>query len=202
MANSRHQETEGVLSPWVRSARLKQAASLIPPNSVVLDLACGAGYLHYHLPPGCHYIGVDRLDPPESNWFHAFLQADLAAQGFFDDLARWLPKPPDVVTLLAFLEHVKEPDEILRQVKRIVKPHGTVVITTPHPIGRTLHDSLARLYLCSRAGAAEHERFLDKNDLVRASEQAGFSVRTYRRFLFGLNQLVELRTNGGASGQL
>jgi SAM-dependent methyltransferase len=188
----KNQETEGLLSPTIRSVRLRNAAALIPSNSVVVDLASGAGFLREFLPPHCRYFGVDRIPPPDLSRFDAFYSGELTAPDVFQKLESWLPEKADVITLLAFVEHVKDPASILKDLRRILKESGKVVLTTPHPIGRKLHDSLARLYLCSRSGAAEHESFFDRNDLGKIAHQAGYVVVSYRRFLFGLNQLMEI----------
>lgn len=187
------QESEGLLSPLARSVRLRKAAALIPRDSLVVDLAAGAGYLRDLLPPGCRYCGVDRLVPPVVRRFDAFFCEELTDPEVFERLARELPGPADVVTVLAFLEHVKEPARVLAGLKRILKESGRVIATTPHPVSRKLHDSLARLYLCSRSGATEHEEFLGREELGRVATEAGYALVSYRRFLIGLNQLVELR---------
>lgn len=191
VVNSRNHETEGLLSPAIRAARLKRAAALIPPDSFVLDLACGAGFLREYL-PHCRYFGVDRIPPPLPQRFDGFLHGELTAPDFFEKLQNWLPQQADAITLLAFVEHVKEPEQILARLKPVLKERGKIILTTPHPMGRRLHDSLAKIYLCSRSGAAEHETFLGESELRKISQSAGFSVISYERFLFGLNQVVEL----------
>jgi len=191
-ANAGNQESEGLLSPFLRSIRLKKAAALIPPNSVVLDLACGGGYLRRFLPAGCRYYGVDRIQPPQPECFDAFLHGELTAPGFFEELEHWLPRRADVVTLLAFIEHVKAPEQMLAKLKKLLSADGRVILTTPHPAGRKLHDGLARARLCSSAAAAEHEQFFGRADLEGMAQQAGYAVLSYRRFLWGLNQVIEI----------
>lgn len=191
-----NQENEGLLSPIIKRVRLKQAASLVPPGSTVLDLACGGGSLKHYLPPGCSYFGVDRIEPPDRAVFDGFLNAELTAPEFWKTLNQWLRRRVDVVTLLAFVEHVKRPEDILASLKDVLKEDGKLILTTPHPVGRNLHDFLARLYLCSRSGAAEHEQFFDESDLKRVCASAGYEWRGYRRFLLGLNQLAEMRPLG------
>ncbi len=159
---------------------------------MVLDLACGAGFLRDFLPGHCRYFGVDRIPPPDVTRFDAFFSAELTHPDIFQRLNQWLPEQADVITLLAFLEHVKDPTTILKGIKPLLKGSGKVVLTTPHPMGRNLHDALARIYICSRSGAAEHERFFNRTDLAEIADRAGYRTQSYRRFLLGLNQVVEL----------
>jgi SAM-dependent methyltransferase len=189
----KNQETEGLLSPLLRSARLRMAASLIPPNSVVLDMACGGGFLKSHLPTGSRYFGVDRIVPPETGHFDGFLVADVMAADFAFKLKTWLPVSPDVIVMLAFVEHLKTPEAILRSLVDVLAANGRIILTTPHPVGRSLHDWLSRIGFCSASAAAEHECFFDKSDLEAIAYKAGYSVLSYQRFLLGLNQIMEIR---------
>jgi 2-polyprenyl-3-methyl-5-hydroxy-6-metoxy-1,4-benzoquinol methylase len=187
-----HQETEGVLSPWVRDLRLKRVAACIPEGATVLDLACGDGFLRQHLPPGCTYLGVDRVAPTSVNAFHRFLCLDLQSDGAIDSIGAWLDEPPGIITSIAFLEHIADPGAFLAGFRRLLDRPGHWVGTTPHPRGRRLHDSLSRLYLCSRSGALEHEEFLNRSDLERMASASGGTLSRYRSFLFGLNQLFDI----------
>ncbi len=183
-------ETEGLLSPVIRDVRLKQVARLIPPDSIVADIACGTGYLSEFLAPSCRYFGVDRIAPPDSSRFDSFINVDMAQDGCEEKINEILPGPADVVTMVAFIEHLKDPASIIRLTRKFLRREGRLILTTPHPIGRSLHDSLASIYLCSRAGAEEHETFFDRNDIGQIADESGFKMVDYRRFLFGLNQLA------------
>ncbi|MBZ0110961.1 MAG: class I SAM-dependent methyltransferase [Thermoanaerobaculia bacterium] len=187
-----HQETEGVLSPWVRDLRLKRVAALIPPGSTVLDFACGDGFLRQHLPPGCTYLGIDRVAPTTVTPFHRFLSLDLQSEGATEQIAEWLDEPPGIITSIAFLEHISDPGAFLTDFRSLLDRQGRWLGTTPHPRGRRLHDSLSRLYLCSRSGAQEHEDFLDRSDLERIAIASGGTLSRHETFLFGLNQLFEI----------
>lgn len=187
-----HQETEGLVSPIIRDLRLRRIAARIAPGSRVLDLACGNGYLRRHLPDGCTYFGVDRLIPDAGGAF-SFLEADLMDPGTAPAIKAWMGEPADFIVCAAFLEHLSQPAELVLRMAPVLKEDGALVGTTPHPRGRNLHDSLARLYLCSRSGAAEHEAFLDRLDLANVAEASGGELMYYRQFLFGLNQLFEFK---------
>lgn len=159
----------------------------------MLDLACGDGYLVGHLPDGCRYFGVDRLMPTDTARFAAFLQCDLSQPQWVSIVGDWLPEPPTIITMVAFLEHLREPTVFLRSAAKLLASGGRCIGTTPHPLGRVIHETLAKVGLCSRHGADDHEDFLNREQLRECAEGAGLKLTTYRKFLGGLNQVFEMR---------
>ena len=186
------QETEGLLSPLLTDIRLKQVASCLTPDTAVLDLACGGGYLSRFLPSGCRYYGVDRSDGADVKTFTKFLRLDLMQQGSPEQVEAWLPERPHYITSVAFIEHISDPAGFLREYSRLLRKPGTIVGTTPHPSGRIIHESLAKVHICSPHGAAEHEKFFGRADIERIARDSGGRLTTFRRFLFGLNQLFTI----------
>lgn len=187
-----HQETEGLLSPWIRNIRLNKVASIIPNGGVVLDLACGNGFLSKLLPSDCKYYGVDRIRPSDLGAFTDFMHLDLSHEDAIEEIQEWLPQKPDIISCLAFLEHIPDPSAFITKAATLCGKTGKIIGTTPHPRGRNLHDFLAKLFLCSRSGAKEHETFLERKDLENLAQAANGALIDYRQFLFGLNQLFVL----------
>ncbi len=188
-----HQENEGLLSSYIRDIRLKAVSSYIESNSTVLDLACGQGNLSKFLPSSCKYYGVDRVPPSTTTHFTDFTTLDLAKDNSLESLETWLPQKPDYITCIAFLEHITNPEHFLSQYCTLLAPNGKIVGTTPHPRGRLLHESLSRIYLCSRQGAEEHEDFLRKEDIKKMALTSHGTLTAYKQFLFGLNQLFVIQ---------
>ncbi len=111
---------------WLAEAR----AQLIPPPSgdgaKVVDLGCGAGLLAPHLPAGYMHIGVD---------VNAAALEQAAARGVrtIEADATRVPLPDavaDVVVAGELLEHVPDPEAVVAEMARLVKPGGTVVFDT------------------------------------------------------------------------
>jgi SAM-dependent methyltransferase len=88
------------------SVRAKVAASLIAPNSRVLDLGCGAGLLRRTLPGGCDWFGYD-LRP---------LSPDVVALDL--DTREFPDGSYDYIVLLGVLTWLKRPVEVLKQARR------------------------------------------------------------------------------------
>jgi hypothetical protein len=94
-----------------------------------------------------------------------------------------------VITSIAFLEYIKNPENFVSTYKCPRVPGGQFIGTTRHPRGRHLHDQLARIYLSSRSGAKEHEDFLTRRGLEECAKAVGGTLSVHRQFLVGLNQL-------------
>lgn len=179
------QENQGIFSPFLRQQRYKRVAQLISQNETVLDLGCGKGALKQHLPDSTIYYGIDT----KKHWnFHSdFL--------FVSKVENGLPKQLSninftTITALAILEHLKHPIDLFSTASQVLPVGGKLVLTTPHPIGRKIHDWGAKIGLFSNEASEEHETFLDQLDMIRIAKQAGFKMVHYRRFLLGMNQIA------------
>ena len=183
------QDEEGLLSPFLRERRFKAIACYVPAGSLVLDIACGSGQLARYLPTGCEYRGVDRSSAAAAALGDQFLQIDLAQTGAFAEVEKWLPGRPNVIALTAILEHVSDPHKLLAPCANLLAPNGFIVGTTPHPRGRSIHDMFAKIGLCSREAANEHETFLNRDAIAASASNTPMSLLIYKQFLFGLNQV-------------
>lgn len=181
----------GLLSGILESWRLRTAASFIKAGDAVLDLACNEGRLNDYLPPNCDYVGIDigegalalaKTRHPQREFVRADLTQPLPALG----------RDFDVIVMLAFLEHVAHPDQVLANAAYHLKTGGKIVITTPAPQGRKIHDFGARIGIFSRDAAEEHETFLDRPSLIRFSRDAGLNLLSYQPFMFGFNQVATI----------
>lgn len=103
-------------------------AASLAGGGCVLDLGCGSGYGAAELAQRCEWLlGVDRVSPdPASRRGRAqFLRADIAG----------LPLAPaafDLVVSFQVIEHLEDPAPYLDAMARLVRPGGTVLITTPN----------------------------------------------------------------------
>jgi 2-polyprenyl-3-methyl-5-hydroxy-6-metoxy-1,4-benzoquinol methylase len=145
----------------------------------VLDLGCGAGEFSAALAAaGAQPIGVDVAA-------EALRRAAARAPGL--DLRLWRAGEPlplddnavDVVWAGEVIEHVADVAPWLSEVRRVLRPRGTLLLTTPHHGPLTL----LRLALSPRRFA---EHFEPRSDHVRF-----FSPRTLRALLDDLGFDVE-----------
>lgn len=148
------------------------------PQSRVLDLGCGDGYVAEQLrAAGHHVVGVD-LAPSEG--VEARLDGFIAA-----DLDQGVPPevvaagPYDVVVAADVIEHVRRPEQVLDDLHAVLAPGGVVVASIPnfahwYPRLRVL----AGRFDYDRRGIldATHLRFFTHRSFERLARERGWRV--------------------------
>lgn len=177
------QASEGLLSPFLKRQRI--SAVLPHIKGRVLDVGCGNGGLAAHV-DSTNYVGID-IDSTSIEAARANHPAHT-----FHQLFRFDGGDFDTVTALAVIEHVSDPVDFLLGLKQNLKPDplALIVCTTPHPSMDWVHWAGSRVGLFSHSANEEHEDLLGKNRLIEVGRAAGLRVVSYRRFLFGANQVV------------
>jgi SAM-dependent methyltransferase len=154
--------------------------SLLPAAAArILDVGCGVGATSAWLKrkyPGCHTIGIERnaalLDELSDN----------VDEPLILDLNGDLPEaaPVDLVLMLDVLEHLNEPEAVLRRIVTMMSEDATAIISLPN----VAHLSVAfRLLLLGRfdytdAGILDrtHIRFFYKGSALELAGRAGLRV--------------------------
>ena len=97
-------------------------------RGTAIDVGCGAGRLYSWLAGVCDaYIGVDAVRYDGFPAAASFVQADLNHHG--------IPVPAgsaDVAISLETIEHLENPRAFCRELVRIAKPDGWILVTTPN----------------------------------------------------------------------
>lgn len=168
------------------------------PGERVLDVGCGVGYLCEVLArggDGRHIVGVD----PSLESIRAC--RELAPGAFMAGDALALPfraSSFDCVALSDVIEHLADPDQALGEIRRVIKPGGRLVLSTPAlegPFTRTrlesfLHEERDELQMNHRAGFARAELC----DLLRrhgfADLQAVYTNVFLTQLLIGVMKLA------------
>ncbi len=113
----------------IKSIAIKKKISLINKHANkgnLLDIGAGTGsFLHAAKKDGWQTIG---LEPSEK----AKQFASLKGLKFIDNLNDIPTKSQDIITMWHVLEHVPNLDEYLFELKRIIKPSGTIFIAVPN----------------------------------------------------------------------
>ena len=166
------------------------------PPGRVLDIGCSDGYLSGALRErGHHVTGVDveAHDRIKERVDH-FVVADLD-QGLPDELAG----PYDIVVLADVLEHTREPQALLEDLRTRMGPSTRVMVSVPNfghwyprarvAIGRFDYD---------RRGILDkgHVRFFTKRSFERILRDAGYTVVRSR----GTGLPLEVADRGGDPG--
>lgn len=174
----------------LRKLRVKKILKRIPSGGVVGDIGCGPEPLlllglREHILEGW---GVDKKTF-NRDWGNNIktIQQSL-------DTNHSLPFPEnkfDCLVLLAVLEHLEFPQEILREAYRILKPKGIIIATTPTRMAKPILEFLAfKLNLLSKEEIKDHKRYFLKKELIDALRDSGFSEIQHHYFELGFNQEI------------
>lgn len=108
----------------------KEAAKLV--SGTVLEVGSGEGYGIIELAPKAdHYIAVDKYNTEISDELKkenniTFIQAEVPPLKGIED------NSIDFVVTFQVIEHIKDDKHFLREIYRVLKPGGKVMITTPN----------------------------------------------------------------------
>jgi SAM-dependent methyltransferase len=124
-------ETNFASRLW-RKGLAKMVAKLLPQGwegSSLLDIGTGDGYTIRLVKPEGPVVGIDT-DPEMAE------EAGQRGVEFRVGSAYKVPFPDnsfDLVTMVEVVEHLDRPDDSLAEVRRVLRPGGCAVVTTPVP---------------------------------------------------------------------
>ncbi|HVA64268.1 MAG TPA: class I SAM-dependent methyltransferase [Terriglobales bacterium] len=160
--------SSGVILRWVAAV----LAERLPPEATLLDVGCGQGALagRLHTYVGLDVIAYPELRPRPEIEFHL---ADLNAPPF--------PLPAgvaDAAIAVETIEHLENPRALMRELTRLARPGGWVLVTTPNQLSWLSKLSL----LCKHEFTAfqegpglypTHITALLATDLLRIARESG-----------------------------
>jgi SAM-dependent methyltransferase len=138
----------------------------------LLDVGAAAGYFVEQ----ARAAGWDAEGLEPSRWASAYAREQLrvpVAEGTLESAAI-APASFDVVTFWEVIEHVPSPRDFLADVARVLKPGGSLFLSTPDS-GSLVARVLGRRWLGWNK-VPEHLFFFDRGSLIRLLDQAGFDV--------------------------
>ena len=162
---------------WFRGRRRLVAATIrafgIPPSAQVLDVGCGTGS-NLRLLVELGFGDVTGLDRSEEaiRWCREkqlppVERGDLCALPFPEDHF-------DLVLATDVLEHIDEPGVGVAELRRVLRPGGTLIVTVP------AFESLWGL----QDDVAHHKRRYHRDELVVQLRDSGFTVARSFHFNF------------------
>lgn len=146
----------------------------------VLDVGCGEGFQAADVGQyGNEVSGIDVVEcPKRRDALSEYVQADLS-QGLKPAVARMERKKFDKILLMDVIEHLPDPEKILRDCAELLTPQGQVLISLPNIANITVRLALlfGRFEYTDRGILDRtHLRFFTRRTARRMIEQCGFEV--------------------------
>ncbi|CDZ78489.1 3-demethylubiquinone-9 3-methyltransferase [Legionella massiliensis] len=164
-------------------------------QSLLLDIGCGynatlLSAFQHRIKQG---VGIDyEVNPAlKANRNLAFVESSLE-----EGINQFNENTFDVIMLISVLEHLPEPEWILKRCFQLLKPNAVFLINVPTWRGKGfLEFSAFNLGLSPRSEMDDHKMYYDKRDLWPLLVKAGFipSKIKLKYHKFGLNLFAVVR---------
>lgn len=149
----------------------------------VLDVGCGGGILSESMAlRGAEVTGIDLAKKSlKVAQLHSLESGVIVNYRCIavEELAEEMPASFDTVTCLEMLEHVPDPESIIRSCAKLVKPGGWVFFSTLNRNAKSyLMAVIGAEYVLNMLpkGTHEYARFLKPSELSRMARNAGLNI--------------------------
>lgn len=187
---------EPLLEPLLRKMRISKILPVIRqfPQCKLLDVGCGynAKLLKSVEPYITSGTGIDFKAPDLKTAKLKTISVTL------DDKLPFENDSFHIVTLMAVLEHLEKPLDILREIHRVLKKSetinngasGTGILTgtVPSKAAKPVLEFLSyKLKIVNEAEIRDHKQYFNKKELGEIFSKAGFKESNIKYFQFGMN---------------
>jgi len=117
--------------------------NFVSEDSEVLDIGCSSGGLGELLIKNKSCV-VDGVEPDKKDSILASNKLNYVWNSDIETALLNIRKKYDIIIFADVLEHILHPDEVLRAIKRIIKPKGRVVFSVPNMSHVSLRLALLR----------------------------------------------------------
>lgn len=183
---------EPFIAPILRQIRIKKILPVIikTKNCRVLDIGCGwnAKFLLSIEPFIDKGFGIDFKAPNIQTEKIRTIQSTIADKLPFEDSSF------NVVTMMAVLEHLENPFEIIQEIDRVTQIGGQLVLTVPSKISKPVSEFLAyKIHIINEQEIKDHKNYYNKKDLYDLFKHTHFKIIKHRYFQLGLNNFCVLK---------
>jgi SAM-dependent methyltransferase len=130
--------TEGFNPTWQRHVAAYVLCERFLPSGRIVDLGCGVGHSYDRLAPR-ETVGVDLDQSALAGQARETVVADMRALPFADGEF-------DGAIAVQSLEHVPDPERVLAEAARVVRPAGAAVFVTPNRLTFARPDEIVDPY--------------------------------------------------------
>ncbi|MFW9878001.1 MAG: class I SAM-dependent methyltransferase [Candidatus Thorarchaeota archaeon] len=170
------------ISPVYRN-KMEFVSGYLPDKGELLDIGCGGGlYFFMYDDKGLNYVGVD----PDKNFVSEKIMLGNAEKLPFEDSSF------NCVVCADVMEHVDDPVLSIKEINRVLKKGGKLILTTPNEKFPFVYDPINWIF--NKAGikipiglwAWGHRRLYTEENIKELVENNGFTINHYEgrsRFL-------------------
>lgn len=147
-----------------------------PHDIIIADLGCGSGAILQYLKDelGFGYVKGFDLNTANIEFAKRFRGLEVENKDIYDLVEK---EKFDVVITTENIEHVSQPIDYIKQIKKLVKPGGHLLLTTPHNDKKATNlMGLSGDHFC----APNHQNYFNYQNLYTLIESHGFKVIDYR----------------------
>ena len=170
---------------FLQNWRGRIAEKYICPGDVLLDIGCYDGSFLARVQDTVSYaVGLDIILPPHPSTHgqSRLILSDVSVGLPFSD------KVFDIISLLAVFEHLQHNEVVVKELWRVLRPGGRVVLTVPGGQVDRVLDLLIAVGLADGMSLDEHHGY-KAADTPELFESYGFALQNWRRFQLGLNNV-------------
>lgn len=183
---------KGLLENYLAKQRAKICDSYIPDElreGNILDIGCGKIPYFLQMTRFLNKYGIDKGIIITHNRIE-LINIDVTKQKI-----PYKKEKFDVITMLAVIEHltIKQAIKLLREIHRLLKPNGKLIITSPTKKCKPLLKTLAILGLISKEELYEHKRLYDKMNYELLLISTGFEIDKEQTFQKGFNKITRAK---------
>jgi len=175
-----------LLTPHLHKKRIGMVRPYLKGD--ILDIGCGSADLTKFLNENQHYCGVELNENLIKELKRKYPKYQFYCKNVDKDELD-IHRKFDTITMIAVVEHLKNPENILQQCYTLLKDNGGLIITTPTPLGGKIHKIGAKLGLTSKEAVKEHHKLYSYEDMEGLLTSRGFMIYIYQNFVFGMNHM-------------
>src|SRR3989338_58509 len=183
---AKEQEKPKFFVKFFRVIRNKKVAKYVPDGSRMLDVGCGTDFFLLDSVAGKikTVIGVDIAVRNMKKGNITIRKMKL------HDKLPFKGNSFDVVTMIAFIEHLDKPKEMLAECRRVLRKGGSVIITTPMGRAKPFWEALVKMGLTEEKTTEDHKHYFTPVEIENLLAKNGFNIIVSENFEAGMNYIA------------
>jgi 2-polyprenyl-3-methyl-5-hydroxy-6-metoxy-1,4-benzoquinol methylase len=100
----------------------------------------------------------------------------------------------DIIILAAVIEHLDNPEAIIKYLKKFLNKNGYFLLTAPSIYSKTILEFMSfKLNLINADLVREHKKYYNKDEYIKLAKKTESNLINFKYFLFGMNTIAILK---------